>query len=374
MNLGVENKQYFFLFTFGLLVNVCAFVMQRLIGFEYILHDDTQEYIALAKEVLDTASYDVSFIIYDYFELNRLFQFLTYVSLRLFDSLYPLTLFNIVLGSFLPIALIRLALTVGIELNNRHTILLGMTLSLLPYTTHLSVNLLKEVLFIVLSIEFLIRVSRKEYATALLFLILLLWTRNSLAYFIPMAYIAVGLYMMKPNVINTVLYGVVGVSIILNTRIMDIFERSANLSLGGREFFSNLPLVRVTNAPDLILSFITSPLKNIFLPNIFTVQNMTEFMYVTHATLFQIIFFIFFAFAIKNKITWSKGVITLLLFSMLCMWFIDVVLPNWGANMRYREVFLLILETMMLGSILQSVERQKYPNSQRNKGFYEQKK
>ena len=353
------NKQYLYIFVFGLVVNLCAFVLQRWIGFEYVLHDDSYEYIEYAQNFLDSG-----FELKAFFWLNKLFPFLVYLSLYLSGSVYLITVLNLIIGSFLPIALIRLALAVKIKIGDRSVLILGGVLSLLPYTTHLSVNLLKEVLFILLTVEFLIRVIKKEYLVTLILLILLLWTRNSLAYFMPVAYLAVLLYLIKPTVITTALYGLLAIVVVLNTPILDIFERSAFLSLEGRDFFSNLPLVRVTNGYELVLSFVTSPLKNIFLPNIFTTNNATELMYAMHSTVFQITVFLFFAFVITNKISWSNEMVKLMLFSLICMWFIDVVLPNWGANMRYREAFLLILETMMLATILEIVQRKTYVSAQ----------
>jgi hypothetical protein len=106
--------------------------------------------------------------------------------------------------------------------------------------------------------------------------------------------------------------------------------------------------LNIDNYQDVFFSIFISPIKNVVLPNIFLVENKFELLYSINASLMQIISIIFLYGALSLRINFKKEDAYFLLVIFTGFWFIDIGHPHYGAAVRYREIYFLMLVSYMV--------------------------
>jgi hypothetical protein len=341
----LDRRSYFILFLFSALVNLSLLILERLMGFEFSLHDDTRHYIEIAQYIIAEDDWLARL------RPNHGFRFLVASSQYLFNSMMPIMGLIFLLGTLVPLSAVRLMKAVFPKSMPGNLMFVGAAIACMPYLSHLSLYLLKDVIFIWLSFEFFTAVWKKNILLSIVLGILMVWLRTYLGFF--NCILGTLLIFSQLVVIRTqiILY-VTGLVLLYVTGLMDMMLHMLIIKGDriyiGRAFFPDLLTLNIDNYRDVFFSMFISPIKNIVLPNIFLVENKFELLYSINTSLMQIISIVFLYGIFSSRINFKKEDIYLLLVIFTGFWFIDIAHPNYGAAVRYRETYFLIFVSYMV--------------------------
>lgn len=344
-NIEIPKNGYFIILVFAFVVNSSLLLVEVMMGLDFSLHDDSREYVELAGEIIATGSWLQNLM------PENGFPFIVASSIYLFNSLMPVMGLVFILGALIPLSIARLLKVTYPETAPISIMLVGFVVGLMPYVSHLSLFLLKDVVFIWLSIEFFVAVRKESYVAIVVFAVLMVWIRNYIGAF----NIILGFCLICSNLVTSRMLIFVGsagslvmlyMTGLLDKILQELIVRGDKVYV-GREFFSDLLTLRIDGYVDLFYSLFISPFKNLVLPNAFLVENKYELLYSINTSLMQVILILFLCGLFLSKLKVSREDCGLLIVVFSGFWFIDVAHPDYGAAVRYREFYLLLLVSYM---------------------------
>jgi len=341
----LDRRSYFILFLFSALVNLSLLIFERLMSIEFMIHDDSREYLELAQSIIMKGDWLAIFL------EAGIFPFLVAFSQYLFDSITLIMGLIFLLGTLVPLSAVRLMKAVFPESEPRSLMFVGAVIACAPYLSHLSLFLLKDAIFIWLSFEFFTAVWRKNFLLFIVLSILMVLLRDYLGFFnciLGALLIFSRLVVIRTQVILYVIMLVLSYVTGLMDMILHMLIIRGDKIYIGRVFFPDLFTFKIDNYQDVFFSIFISPIKNVVLPNIFLVENKFELLYSINTSLMQILSIIFLYGVFASRINFRREDIYLLLVIFAAFWFIDIAHPNYGAAVRYRETYFLIFVSYMV--------------------------
>jgi hypothetical protein len=281
---------------------------------------------------------------------NGLYVLLAALSQTVTDEVWPLVALNILFGSLIPVEAMKLVGAVG---SNRHAQnSAGLFFACLPYQVHLSVHVLKEVLFLLLSLSMLRHAVERRFWMFGLMGVLALFVRLYLGA-ISLVAVLLGVVFGRYKIVGAVAIAVLLVSPVGQWFAEQLLERS-EVAFEGREFFESVELGRPVSVPEMAGYAALSPVRQVFVPHVGQAQNAAELLFGVHALFYQLLFAAYLALVVRWSVQ-GRGYrhllekekrhiwVGLIVVYLILIAFVDVTTPGVGPLVRYREWPMVVL-------------------------------
>lgn len=339
---------YSLVFCIALIVHLCVLLIERALGIGLFFHIDSSYYVFQAQTLIDSG-FSLSLVITHLIN-NGSYVVLCAFLIKATGNLEAIVLVNLLIGSLVPVSMMRFVRTFLGDDRNHALLAVGLVTALLPYLSHLSVHILKDVLFIELTLEFFIAYKRRRILLLLLLFFLSFSVRNYLTLF-NASLVAIFMFDKKIrlyNIFSAIVFYSIMVACLSLSGLLGIFLERSEIYFEGRSFFYGLPPLRPTGSVEFYFQGLLAPLKGILLPNVLFAQSFSELMYIAHVTLMQVLFVLFMVGVLRKKFALKYSEKRVLFLCFTGFWFIEMTTPGYGPLVRYREFYVLILIAMIL--------------------------